>query len=484
VPEGAAYDPGVYEVGQILADKYRVDYQLGIGGMGVVLAATHMHLGTQIALKVLHKEMARGAIVERFLREARASAQLRSENVCRVSDVGVLADGVPFIVMEMLVGQDLQTVLRTNGPMPVHVAADYILQACVGVAEAHVAGIIHRDLKPGNLMWTQRPDGTTLIKVLDFGVAKAPEGVDFSLTQTSNIIGSPGYMSPEQLKSSKDVDVRSDIWSLGIVLYELVSGKPPWNGESITELALRVAMDPMPPLVGVGPFETVIATCLEKDPAKRYQDLGEVAAALAPFAAGGAELAAATSRVLRGAKAVLPPAPQGGPPQSPTTLRGASGVISNRSAVTTKRTWKLPAVIGLGVGAAAIAVMVGVGGVGSRSATETTAPASATPTEAATTSGKGATPAAAAASGSGSGSASASKNESGSGPASGSAPASESGAATRPATPSPAAATTAAGASISESRPAAATKPKPVAKPKAKPAAKPKPAEDVGDIRK
>ena len=473
----------MYEVGQILADKYRVDYQLGIGGMGVVLAATHMHLGTQIALKVLHKEMARGTIVERFLREARASAQLRSENVCRVSDVGVLADGVPFIVMEMLVGQDLQTVLRTNGPMPVHVAADYILQACVGVAEAHVAGIIHRDLKPGNLMWTQRPDGTTLIKVLDFGVAKAPEGVDFSLTQTSNIIGSPGYMSPEQLKSSKDVDVRSDIWSLGIVLYELVSGKPPWNGESITELALRVAMDPMPPLVGVGPFETVIATCLEKDPAKRYQDLGEVAAALAPFAANGGELAAATSRVLRGAKAVLPPAPQGGPPQSPTTLRGASGVISNRSAVTTKRTWKLPAAIGLGVGAAAIAVVVGVGGTGSHSAAPAEAvPAATVPTTpaVATPSGTGG-PASASGPGPASASASASASGSGSGSASGSGPAPASTAAK----PSSAAATTAAGASTSESpKPALASHAKAVAKPRPKPAAKPKPVEDVGDSRK
>jgi serine/threonine protein kinase len=354
----------MYEAGQILADKYRVDYQLGEGGMGIVLAVTHMHLGTQVALKLLRKEMAQGAIVDRFLREARASAQLRSENVCRVSDVGVLEGGVPYIVMEMLVGQDLMAVLRTNGPMPVMVAAEYILQACVGVAEAHAAGIVHRDLKPGNVMWTQRPDGTTLIKVLDFGVAKAPEGVNFSLTQTSNIIGSPGYMSPEQLKSSKDVDARSDIWSLGIMLYELISGRPPWNGESITELALRVAMDPMPPLVGVGPFELVIARCLEKDPAKRFQSVAELAAALAPFAGvAGESLAAAVGRVLHGARVSLPSVPQPGMQSTPTTLRGANGVITG--APIAPRTWKLPAAIGLGFATAAIAGFVAFRGNGS-----------------------------------------------------------------------------------------------------------------------
>jgi eukaryotic-like serine/threonine-protein kinase len=356
----------MYEVGQILAAKYRVDYQLGEGGMGIVLAVTHMHLGTQVALKLLRKEMAQGAVVDRFLREARASAQLRSENVCRVSDVGVLEGGVPYIVMEMLVGQDLMAVLRTNGPLPVTVAAEYILQACVGVAEAHAAGIVHRDLKPGNLMWTQRPDGTTLIKVLDFGVAKAPEGVNFSLTQTANIIGSPGYMSPEQLKSSKDVDARSDIWSLGIMLYELISGRPPWNGESITELALRVAMDPMPPLVGVGPFELVIARCLEKEPAKRFQDVAQLAAALAPFAGvAGESLAAAVARVLHGARVSLPSVPQPGMQSTPTTLRGANGVITGVPMAA--RTWKLPAAIGLGVATAAIAGFVAFRGNGTTS---------------------------------------------------------------------------------------------------------------------
>jgi hypothetical protein len=379
----------MYEAGQILADKYRVDFQLGEGGMGIVLAATHLHLGTQVALKILRADMAKGSVVDRFMHEARASAQLRSENVCKVSDVGLLEGGVPYIVMEMLVGQDLQTLLRNNGPMPVSIVAEYILQACIGVAEAHAARIVHRDLKPGNLMWTQRPDGTTLIKVLDFGVAKAaPESVNFSLTQTSNIIGSPGYMSPEQLRSSKEVDARSDIWSLGIVLYELVSGRPPWDGESITELALRVAMDPFPPLEHLGPFEHVIARCLEKDPARRFQDLAELAAALAPFAeAGGPDLARAVTRVLRGAGALA----GSGPPQiqhrgasTPTTLRGASGVVTAaQPAASVRPLWRSPMVLGIGAAAAVLGVVVALSGARSTGTPASVSPATTRPVQAA-----------------------------------------------------------------------------------------------------
>src|ERR1044072_3385707 len=212
----------VYGPGSVVAGKYRIEHVLGQGGMGYVVAATHLDLGTPVALKFLHEHMLENRdVVDRFKREARASAQLRGENVCRVSDVGTAENGQPFIVMELLQGQDLNIVLKERGAVTTNVAAEIMLQTCLALAEAHMIGIVHRDVKPGNLMLTTRPDGTMCIKVLDFGVAKAPEDTNFSLTQTSSVVGSPGYMSPEQLQSSKAAPVSSDIWWLGIVLYEL-----------------------------------------------------------------------------------------------------------------------------------------------------------------------------------------------------------------------------------------------------------------------
>jgi eukaryotic-like serine/threonine-protein kinase len=356
------YHNGVYEAGTVVAGKYRIDGPLGSGGMGIVVAATHLQLGTPVALKFLQHEMTENqGVVDRFMREARSSAQLRGENVCRVSDVGVSDTGQPFIVMELLTGQDVGTVLRNMGALPVSTAAEIIMQACIALGEAHALGFVHRDIKPGNLFWTQRADGSALIKVLDFGVAKAPQELNFSLTQTQNVIGSPGYMSPEQLKSSKTVDARSDIWALGIVAYELVSGRKPFHGESITELALRVAMDPLPPLVGVpASFESVILRCLEKEPQRRFKDVAELASALGPFVGPvrGSELAYAVARVLRGGNQ---PTQMGtaaaSAPNTPTTLRGASGVVSSAH-VAPRRNWRLPAAMGLG---AALGISIALG---------------------------------------------------------------------------------------------------------------------------
>jgi len=184
------------EVGSIVGGKFRIDRILGRGGMGVVAVATHLQLEQQVALKVVHDALAGDPeIVERFLREARASARLRSEHVCKVSDVGQLETGAPYIVMELLEGSDLSVVIA-EGALPVATAADYVVQACVAVAEAHALGIVHRDLKPANLFLTRRLDGTPLIKVLDFGIAKAASASDFKITRTSTVMGSPATCRP------------------------------------------------------------------------------------------------------------------------------------------------------------------------------------------------------------------------------------------------------------------------------------------------
>ena len=198
--------------------------------MGVVLGATH-----------LREEMAQSpAIVERFLREARAVVGLRTEHVCHVSDVGRLETGAPYIVMEMLAGVDLQRSVA-HAPLPLTTAVEYVLQACVALAEAHAAGIIHRDLKPANLFVTRRLDGGPLVKVLDFGIAKALTEPGAHLTHQS-AMGSPGYMSPEQIQSARDVDARTDIWALGVTLYQLLRVRATSSARPRTSVASRVGL--------------------------------------------------------------------------------------------------------------------------------------------------------------------------------------------------------------------------------------------------
>jgi eukaryotic-like serine/threonine-protein kinase len=275
----------------MLAGKYRVEKVLGVGGMGVVVAAEHVQLSQRVALKfVLPGALQSEAAVERFLREARAAVRLKSEHVAKVQDVGTLESGAPYMVMEYLEGSDLSKVLQDLGQLPIQDACDYVVQACEAVAEAHSLGIIHRDLKPQNLFLTQAVGGAPLVKVLDFGVSKIDAGPDSKqLTQTSTVMGSPLYMAPEQMRSARNADARSDIWALGVVLYELLSGRVPFDAESMPELCLKVVSDPMPSLREIRPeipaeLEAIIRTCLEKSPDNRYSDPAELSAALAPFA--------------------------------------------------------------------------------------------------------------------------------------------------------------------------------------------------------
>ena len=342
--------------GDLIAGKYRIDQVLGQGGMGVVVAATNLHIDQRVALKFLLPELlSDGAVVERFLREARASARLRSEHICRVHDVG-LENGAPFMVMELLDGRDLASMLSAGGPMPVAVAADCVLQATMGLAEAHALGIVHRDLKPANLFVTRRLDGTPLVKILDFGIAKAPSDTQFNLTRTTAVMGSPGYMSPEQLRSTRDADARSDIWALGVTLFELVAGRPPFTAESITELTLRVAMDPTPPLPGVPrEFAQVVARCLEKDPSRRFANVSQLAAALAPFGSARVAEAAVNTASMLSSPGTRPGAASAfatpGPAREPTTLGSAAGTISARAGRRAGLRW--------GLAGAAVASIIG-----------------------------------------------------------------------------------------------------------------------------
>ena len=272
-------------IGQVFLEKYRVESILGQGGMGVVVECMHLQLNERIALKMLRQDvLVDPDAVERFMREAQAAVKLKSEYVARVRDVGTLEDGTPFMVMEYLDGQDLGVLLNERQTLPLPWATELILQTCEALAEAHSLGIVHRDVKPTNLFVTWRPDGTALIKVLDFGISKSPMGTEMHLTQTQSLLGTPAYMSPEQMRSARLVDGRTDIWSLGTVLYELLEGRKPFEAESFSEMCVKVAVDsPSPMLRTPVDLQEVVLRCLEKSPDARYQSMADLARDLVPF---------------------------------------------------------------------------------------------------------------------------------------------------------------------------------------------------------
>jgi serine/threonine-protein kinase len=291
------------DAGDIIAGKYRVDRVLGEGGMATVYAAMHLELHEPVALKLLKPAIADSPpIVQRFLREARAAVRIKSEHVARVLDVGTLEGGAPYMVMEMLVGEDLRRVCQARGPLPVEDAVVYVIQACEALAEAHLYGIVHRDLKPANLFLSRRSDGSPLVKVLDFGISKMADETDQNLTATTDVLGSPLYMSPEQIRSPRDVDHRADIWALGAVLYKMLTGVAAFRADTASASLARIIAEAPVPVRSIRPdvppaLEVAIVRCLEKDVTRRYQRVDELVRALLPFAPGAAE--AGTSTVSR-----------------------------------------------------------------------------------------------------------------------------------------------------------------------------------------
>jgi serine/threonine-protein kinase len=345
VPDVAQHDPRAYlfgapAIGSTIAGKYRVDGILGAGGMGMVVAATHTQLGQRVAIKFMkvddaHDEQAVG----RFLREARAAVALANEHVTRVLDVGTLENGAPYMVMEYLAGVDLCEMLRRDGPLTVPAAVEVILQACEALAEAHARGIVHRDLKPANLFATVRSDGTRLVKVLDFGISKT---IDFggsgsaqNLTHSGMVMGSPGYMSPEQVRNAKGVDARTDIWALGVILYELLTGVTPFGGASLGDVIAKIVSQDPPPIWQLRrdlppDLVSTIGYCLARDPNSRVPTIADLATRLAPFAVGDAVICVRRVHALAGGSAS---AAHSGPPGA------ASARTGDRTPTPTDRAW-------------------------------------------------------------------------------------------------------------------------------------------------
>jgi serine/threonine-protein kinase len=340
--------------GELFDGKYEMGPVLGTGGMAAVFEARHMGLDDRVAIKLLLPACCDDpSVVERFVQEGKTATKIRSEHVVRMLDVGV-ASGRAYLVMEYLDGEDLESLLRKRGTLPCAEAIDLLLQACEAIGEAHALGIVHRDLKPANLFLTHRMDGSSCVKVLDFGISKMPRALPGARSTGSHptlptlVMGSPHYMSPEQMASSATTDARADIWSLGAILYELVTGRTAFEGTTPSEVCAHVLVGTPAPLAELRPdvpdgVALAISRCLERNLARRYSSVSELARALAPYGSPAALASSASiGRVAEGDLLATPPpsrplCPSGAGTMKPTAAeilatgpaprRGASGYL-------------------------------------------------------------------------------------------------------------------------------------------------------------
>lgn len=360
--------PTAPTLGTVLGGKYRIERVIGEGGMGAVYEAVHTRLGQRVAIKMLLPELvAVPELVGRFEREAKAAARLRHRNSARVIDVDVTEAGVPYMVMELLVGHDLEAELA-KGLLPIGEAVHYVMQACAAMSEAHQLGIVHRDLKPSNLFLSAEADGHVVVKVLDFGISKV-QSDDVRVTATQTQMGTPLYMSPEQVRSAKNVDHRTDIWSLGVILYELVTGAPPYQG-SAAGIGAAIVSDAPPPIAARRPdaplgLIAVINRAMSKQPEDRFQTTQDLAQALAPYSSVPLP---ADAMAMSASRPSLPRAQSSSPSivhadtviaprASATSGSWASRPATGSAAPRARRTWlwvATGAVVTLAVGAGAI----------------------------------------------------------------------------------------------------------------------------------
>jgi serine/threonine-protein kinase len=343
-------EDGSVQAGEVIAGKFQVERVLGEGGMGYVVAARHLQLGQMVALKFIKEDVSSPEFKARFLREARNTVKLKSKHVSRVLDVGQIDGGSPYMVMEYLEGTDLSELLQKRGPFPVAETAEYVIQACEAIAEAHQHGIVHRDLKPANLFLTRGTGGEAVVKVLDFGVSKVVDlnedtsgREDSVMTKATDLLGSPSYMAPEQVVSARDADAKSDVWSLGVILFRLISGKAPFAGNSLGDLIQKIVHGPLPNLRELRPdipegFEHVIWRCFERERANR-PDAIELARMLAPYA--GPNASPSLERIAILGPALVRPSPVSGSIHPPA-LPVIPPIPNSRGSFSGPKGWSAP----------------------------------------------------------------------------------------------------------------------------------------------
>ncbi|MDP9036386.1 MAG: serine/threonine protein kinase, partial [Myxococcota bacterium] len=354
--------------GAVLAGKYRIEAAIGYGGMGSVWRATHLGLGEEVAVKLVSAELVRSAEgLRRFDAEAKAAARIRSRHVPNVFDNGVLEDGTPYLVMELLRGESLFTRIHRLGPVPLPEAVSIVDQCCRAIARAHSLGIVHRDIKPDNIYLAHSVDDDAyVVKVLDFGIAKflAVGDAVHSSTRTGALLGTPTYMSPEQARGLRSIDGRSDLYSLGLVTYTMLTGTLAFSAESLGDLLIQICVQPLPKLRATAAWlppamEDWFQKACAREPGERYPSAAAFIDALRLAAgisapAGGVE-AAAFAGAGAGGSPLASPAAGAAVPRS--TTAGTSLGASVDSGRRTRQLVIASSVIGLAVGVLGVSLV-------------------------------------------------------------------------------------------------------------------------------